>query len=102
MTITMVSSSLTNLLQQGRIAQEQWGALTVRQRLGPVQALRRMLGKECDTLCATVARDVGKAAQETIGAEILPLADACRFLEQNGGHTNSGPTGRFTRRGTCA
>jgi acyl-CoA reductase-like NAD-dependent aldehyde dehydrogenase len=83
MTITMVSSSLTNLLQQGRIAQEQWGALTVRQRLGPVQALRRMLAKECDTLCATVARDVGKAAQETIGAEILPLADACRFLEQN-------------------
>src|SRR5262249_24400235 len=38
-----------------------------------------------DTLCAAVKEDLGKTAEEVIGAELLPLADACRFLERQAG-----------------
>lgn len=37
---------------------------------------------ECDRICAAVAQDVGKTAEEVIGGEVLPTADALRFLER--------------------
>jgi acyl-CoA reductase-like NAD-dependent aldehyde dehydrogenase len=40
---------------------------------------------ECDGLCAAVARDLGKPGEETVAGELLPLADACRFLERQAG-----------------
>src|SRR5205823_4322801 len=46
---------------------------------------RRLLVEKCDSLCASTANDIGKPVQETIGAEILPLAEACRFLERQAG-----------------
>ena len=39
-----------------------------------------MLVQECDALCAAVHRDVGKTPAEVLGSEVLPTADACRFL----------------------
>src|SRR5262245_17949903 len=65
-----------------RQQQQAWSQLAVRERLRPVKLLRRLLASACDELCAAVARDLGKPAQEVIGGEILPLADACRFLER--------------------
>jgi acyl-CoA reductase-like NAD-dependent aldehyde dehydrogenase len=61
---------------------EPWRRTTIRERLGPVRELRRLLVRECDALCEAVRQDIGKPAQETIGGEILPLADACQFLER--------------------
>src|SRR4051794_27327061 len=65
-----------------RAEQRRWRELPVRRRLGPVRALRRLLVSECDALCAAVKEDVGKLADEVIGGEILPLADACQFLQR--------------------
>ncbi len=65
-----------------RQQQQRWQSLSVRERLRPVSALRRLLVSECDALCAAVKQDVGKLADEVIGGEVLPMADACRFLEK--------------------
>jgi acyl-CoA reductase-like NAD-dependent aldehyde dehydrogenase len=78
---TMIDRPLAQRIEQCRCAQESWGRLSVRERLVPVRALRRLLVTECDGLCDAVRVDLGKTSDEIIGGDILPLADACRFLE---------------------
>jgi acyl-CoA reductase-like NAD-dependent aldehyde dehydrogenase len=83
--MTAVSISGTDLserLQRCRQQQEAWARLSPAQRLRPVRALRRLLVAASDELCAAAARDVDKPAEETLACEIVPLADACRFLER--------------------
>jgi acyl-CoA reductase-like NAD-dependent aldehyde dehydrogenase len=83
--MTMTTSgppSLDTTLRQLRRAQLEWGRRTVGERLRPVQALRQLLVTEADRLCAATAADVGKTAEETLAGDVLPLADACRFLER--------------------
>jgi acyl-CoA reductase-like NAD-dependent aldehyde dehydrogenase len=79
------SDTLTEAVARCRREQERWRDLTVRQRLRPVKTLRRRLVAECDALCAAVARDIDKPTAEALGGEVLPLADACRFLEREAG-----------------
>jgi acyl-CoA reductase-like NAD-dependent aldehyde dehydrogenase len=47
-----------------------------------VRTFRHLLVSECDRLCTAVIADLGKPAEETLACEILPLADAARFLER--------------------
>src|SRR5438067_7265387 len=68
-----------------RPAQKAWAEVPVRERLRPVRTFRHLLVTECDGLCAAVARDLGKPDEETVAGELLPLADACRFLERQAG-----------------
>jgi acyl-CoA reductase-like NAD-dependent aldehyde dehydrogenase len=77
-----LSESLADVLPQCRQRQQAWAALPVRQRLQPVRALRRLLVERWEELCTAVAQDIGKPVAETLAAEILPLAEACRFLER--------------------
>jgi acyl-CoA reductase-like NAD-dependent aldehyde dehydrogenase len=81
-TASIPSRSLHEQVQAARTAQPEWARQSVRHRLRPVRALRRLLVAECDNLCAAVARDIGKSTEETLGGDLLPLADGCRFLEQ--------------------
>jgi acyl-CoA reductase-like NAD-dependent aldehyde dehydrogenase len=82
MTILSSPAPVAAQVAAARAAQRTWEALPVRRRLGPVRALRRLLATECDALCAAVARDLGKPAVEVVGGDVLPTADACRFLER--------------------
>jgi acyl-CoA reductase-like NAD-dependent aldehyde dehydrogenase len=66
---------------RARAALADWRGRPVAARLRPVRAFRFLVADSTDRLCAAVARDVGKPAAETLGGEVLPLADACRFLE---------------------
>jgi acyl-CoA reductase-like NAD-dependent aldehyde dehydrogenase len=59
-----------------------WASLSVAQRLRPVRALRHLLAFDWETLAEAVERDMHKPRAETLATEILPLAAACRFLEQ--------------------
>src|SRR5262249_15447030 len=43
---------------------------------------RRLLVAERDCVAAAVGRDLGKPADEALAADVLPLADACCFLQQ--------------------
>src|SRR5262249_55224162 len=38
---------------------------------------------EHERLCDAVGRDLGKGLEETLAAEVLPLAEACRYLERS-------------------
>lgn len=77
-----VRTSLDDLLRGARRASTVWSSLPIRHRLQPVRALRHLLVSECEALCAAAARDLGKPAEETLACEVLPLAEACRFLER--------------------
>jgi acyl-CoA reductase-like NAD-dependent aldehyde dehydrogenase len=82
----MISTNLSNLaeaVQRGRLQQQAWMALPVRQRLRPVRSLRHLLVRDCESLCTAVAHDLGKPTEETLAAELLPLAAACQFLQRD-------------------
>lgn len=76
----MDSQLVPEAVQQCCQQQEAWAATDLAQRLRPLHVLRRLMVAECDALCAAVKEDVGKVPAEVLGGEVLPLADACRFL----------------------
>jgi acyl-CoA reductase-like NAD-dependent aldehyde dehydrogenase len=84
--LTTPPADIAEQAERVRAAQLAWERLPVRERLRPVRALRRLLATECDALCAAVARDLGKPSEETLGGDVLPLADACLFLEREAAH----------------
>jgi acyl-CoA reductase-like NAD-dependent aldehyde dehydrogenase len=65
-----------------RQAQREWERRPVRERLRIVKRFRQSLVASCDELCAAVEREIGRTADETVAADVLPLADACKFLER--------------------
>jgi acyl-CoA reductase-like NAD-dependent aldehyde dehydrogenase len=81
-TTVMPSAALAEATRVCRLRQEAWSRLPLVERLGPVRALRRLLVRRCDALCAAVAGDLGKTTADTLAGDILPLAEACRFLER--------------------
>jgi acyl-CoA reductase-like NAD-dependent aldehyde dehydrogenase len=81
---TSTSDAATFSAEAARCREEQvrWMPLRIKDRLRPVAALRRHLVDGCDELCSAVAEDIGKPADETIAFDLLPLAEALRFLER--------------------
>ncbi len=75
--------SLSEVTARCREAQRSWQQATVKARLQPVRALRHLLVREQQRLCAAVASDIGKQEDEVIAGELLPLADGCRYLEKH-------------------
>lgn len=65
-----------------RIAQRDVAGLPIRDRLGPVRHLRHLLAEHADRLCLATTQDVGRSADEVLGTDVLPSADALRFLER--------------------
>jgi acyl-CoA reductase-like NAD-dependent aldehyde dehydrogenase len=82
-TLTSAVTPLSELTRRCRQQQQAWCRLPVRERLRPVGALRHLLVSERDRLCEAVGHDLGKPTDETLGADVLPLADACRYLQQD-------------------
>jgi aldehyde dehydrogenase (NAD+) len=74
--------AVDEIIGQARAVQSQWERTPVARRLRPVRTFRRLLVAECDALCAAANRDLGKPPDETIGGDLLPLADALQFLER--------------------
>ncbi|MFL5338691.1 MAG: aldehyde dehydrogenase family protein [Gemmataceae bacterium] len=66
-----------------RISQQAWSRLPLRDRLAPVARFRRLLVSAADRLCETVQRDIGRLPDEVLATDVLPTADACRFLQRN-------------------
>src|SRR5579864_1526801 len=74
--------SAADCVERCRRQQAKWSALPIAQRLVLVRKFRNLLADECDMLCTAVEQDINKPAEETIAGDMLPLAAACRFLEQ--------------------
>jgi acyl-CoA reductase-like NAD-dependent aldehyde dehydrogenase len=75
-------SVLSQVAHRCREQQRAWEKQPLQQRLRWVRAFRHLLVRQCDALCAAVARDLGKPTEETLAGEVLPLAAACRFLQR--------------------
>ena len=65
-----------------RHAQPAWAAQPLAQRLAVMRRLRHSIARQADTLARCVTAAAGWSTVETLAAEVLPLADACRFLER--------------------
>ncbi|MEM6328695.1 MAG: aldehyde dehydrogenase family protein [Planctomycetota bacterium] len=64
-------------------AQRQWGAVDVRRRLAAVAACRRALVASPREWAEEITTPGVRSAADSLAAEVLPTADACRFLERN-------------------
>lgn len=65
-----------------RAAQADWSAMPLDQRLAPIVELRRLIAERAPAFIETAAPSLGKTLAEFTASEILPLAEACRFLEK--------------------
>ena len=67
-------------LARARAAAAGWACLPVAARLAVIRRLRRLVARDCDHIAALLADR--RPAAETLVSEVLPLAEAARFLER--------------------
>ncbi len=75
------NTNLASKVDAAREAQRGWSKAGVKARLRIVRNIRHQIVERTDQLVASVSVPMRTTAAETIAAEIIPLADACRFLE---------------------
>jgi acyl-CoA reductase-like NAD-dependent aldehyde dehydrogenase len=63
--------------------QRQWAATPIRERLRIVRVLRHLIAENADALAAAAAAVSDRPLAEKLVSEVLPLADACRWLERD-------------------
>jgi acyl-CoA reductase-like NAD-dependent aldehyde dehydrogenase len=73
-----VSETVRLQLKTARSSQVEWAAVPLQSRLKILKKLRLQIAGDPRALANTVDRD---NLAETLAAEVLPLLDACRFLE---------------------
>jgi aldehyde dehydrogenase (NAD+) len=66
-----------------RDAQSRWALVSVRQRMRFLPALRRLIAENALALASLVSSPGNRPPSEKLASELLPLADACRWLERN-------------------
>lgn len=59
-----------------------WAERDISKRLSIIRGLRRRIASDAEKIVETLATRPGRSATESVSAEILPLAEACRFLER--------------------
>lgn len=73
-----LAETVRSQLKTARTTQVEWAAVPLQSRLKILKKLRLHIAADPRTLANTVDRD---NLAETLAAEVLPLLDACRFLE---------------------
>jgi aldehyde dehydrogenase (NAD+) len=75
------------LLEGIRFAQRAWAEVAILDRVRIVARLRRQIAAEPESLAGTVPSRLpgalNRTLADTLGAEVLPVLEACRFLERN-------------------
>ncbi len=84
-------------LQRAQAAQRAWAEQPVRQRVRFLGRFRQLLVERMQELVASVSVPQRSSPTETLAAEVLPLADAARFLQQEAPRVLRGQ--RLSRRG---
>ncbi len=72
-----------DLLRQVRQGQRQWADVSLRRRLGCVRKLRDLLARDAKQLTGAFSPQLRRSPADSLTAEVIPLAEAARFLEQN-------------------
>jgi acyl-CoA reductase-like NAD-dependent aldehyde dehydrogenase len=78
--------AMQSIVAAAREAQQRWSRLTVRERLVSVRRLRKEIASGAEALALTVPLDLPgslhRSPADTLVTEVLPLLEACRFLER--------------------
>ena len=77
-----MESFAVTALGRARVAQARWASTTFAERLARVRELRRLIAEHAPLLAEASASARQRPALEALTAEVLPLAEACRFLER--------------------
>lgn len=72
----------SSTMQSIRTAQRDWQAVPLKQRLMILYPLRTALAATPDRFLESICLPHRHTTADTLGAELLPFADACRFLER--------------------
>jgi acyl-CoA reductase-like NAD-dependent aldehyde dehydrogenase len=72
--------TLSAQILNARMAQRKWAEVPVYLRLYALRRLRYCLAEQSSQLAASIHR-AGRSVADTLAAEVLPLLDACKFLE---------------------
>src|SRR5450432_1115685 len=81
--MSMTTQPFADEVKACRAAQSKWATLGLSERLQMVRAFRQSLVAAADELLAAVEADVDRPPGEVLGSDLLPLADAAKFLERN-------------------
>ena len=68
--------------ETAREAQKEWAARPVAERLRVIRGLRHRLAERAHEVAAAAGAGADRPFSEVLSAEVLPLAEACRFLER--------------------
>ncbi len=81
-TLTSFGGAMRPPMVEMRQAQIDWAAIPVAKRVQVIRALRHRIADEAKLLVDSLATVPGRQPAESLAAEIIPLAEACRFLER--------------------
>ncbi len=82
MMIRMLESPASHARSETRAAQAHWAETPVSQRLRVIRTLRHLIAENAEALAAAAAAVSERPIAEKLASEVLPLADACRWLER--------------------
>ena len=81
-TLTPRTESNPDFHAEARTAQSRWALTPISERLRVVCALRHGIAENADKLAGIAASVSERPIAEKLVSEVLPLADACRWLEK--------------------
>jgi acyl-CoA reductase-like NAD-dependent aldehyde dehydrogenase len=76
------TSAVACAMNAARAAQSRWAATPIERRLDLVRELRHLIATHAVQLAEASAAERERPVTESLTAEVLPLADACRFAER--------------------
>jgi aldehyde dehydrogenase (NAD+) len=74
--------SMESIIARGREAQARWSGVPLPTRLSVIRNARHAIAARAEELASTLAPELNRNIADTLVAEVLPLAEACRFLER--------------------
>jgi acyl-CoA reductase-like NAD-dependent aldehyde dehydrogenase len=82
---TSLSAAVETAMTSARATQVRWTHTPLPRRLELIRELRRLIAENSLELAEASAAARQRPAPESLAAEVLPLAEACRFLEREAG-----------------
>jgi len=73
---------VNSAMSSARLAQVRWATTSLSERLAFVRELRKLIAEHALLLAEASASARQRPTLESLTAEVLPLAEACRFLER--------------------
>lgn len=81
----VISANPERVIASARMAQREWVASSLSQRLKVIRRARFLVAEEAASLTEAANHSRQRPVAEILTAEVVPLAAACRFLEDESG-----------------